>query len=193
MPESTQQALSRVRPPRVQITYDVEIGGAIEKKQLPFIVGILADLSGHPSEPLPKVKDRKFIEIDRDNFDDVLAAAAPRLAIRVPSRLKPGANEMLNVELKFKSIDDFGPVAVVQQIEPLRRLFEARNRLRDLLTKLDGNDELDSILREVVASTEERAKLRGELGANPANGEAAAPAGGEGAAAPPPTTPEPAP
>ena len=193
MPESTQQALSRVRPPRVQITYDVEIGGAIEKKQLPFIVGILADLSGHPSEPLPKVKDRKFIEIDRDNFDDVLAAAAPRLAIRVPSRLKPGANEMLNVELKFKSIDDFGPVAVVQQIEPLRRLFEARNRLRDLLTKLDGNDELDSILREVVASTEERAKLRGELGATPANGEAAAPTGGEGAAAPPPATPDPAP
>jgi len=116
MPESTQQVLSRVRRPRVQITYDVEIGGAIEKKQLPFIVGILADLSGQPSEPLPKVKDRKFVEIDRDNFDEVLAAAAPRLAIRVPNKLKPDADEMLNVELKFKSMDDFGPVAVVQQI-----------------------------------------------------------------------------
>jgi type VI secretion system protein ImpB len=189
MPESTQQVLSRVRPPRVQITYDVEIGGAIEKKQLPFIVGILADLSGQPGEPLPKVKDRKFVEIDRDNFDDVLAAAAPRLAIRVPNKLKPDANEMLNVELKFKSMDDFGPVAVVQQIEPLRKLFEARNRLRDLLTKLDGNDELDAILREVVASTEEQAKLRNELGGNAAGGDGAAPA----AAASPPASGAPAP
>jgi type VI secretion system protein ImpB len=184
MPESTQQVLSRVRPPRVQITYDVEIGGAIEKKQLPFIVGILADLSGQPSEPLPAVKDRKFVAIDRDNFDDVLAAAAPRLAIRVPNKLKPDANEMLNVELKFKSMDDFGPVAVVQQIEPLRKLFEARNRLRDLLTKLDGNDELDAILREVVASTEEQAKLRGELGATEASGDGAAPATAPSAPAP---------
>jgi type VI secretion system protein ImpB len=183
--ESTQQALLRVRPPRVQITYDVEIGGAIEKKQLPFIVGILADLSGNPSEPLAKVKDRKFVEIDRDNFDDVLEAAKPRLAFRVPSKLKPDANEMLNVELKFKSMDDFAPVAVVQQIEPLRKLFEARNRLRDLLTKLDGNDELDAILREVVASTEEQAKLRSELAAPAPSGDGAAPT------APPPAAPAP--
>jgi len=175
MSESTQQVLSRVRPPRVQITYDVEVGGAIEKKQLPFIVGLLADLSGQPSEPLPKVKDRKFVEIDRDNFDDVLAAAAPRLAMRVPNKLKPDADEMLNIELKFKSMDDFGPVAVVQQIEPLRKLFDARNKLRDLLTKLDGNDELDAVLREVVANTEEQAKLRSELGANAADGDTTAP------------------
>ena len=184
MSESTQQVLSRVRPPRVQITYDVEIGGAIEKKQLPFIVGILADLSGQPSEPLPKVKYRKFVEIDRDNFDGVLEAAAPRLALRVPNKLKPDANEMLNVELKFKSMDDFGPVAVVQQIEPLRKLFEARNRLRDLLTKLDGNDELDAILRDVVASTEEQAKLRSELGAAEASGDGAAPAAAPSAPTP---------
>jgi type VI secretion system protein ImpB len=190
MAESTQQILSRVRPPRVQITYDVEIGGAIEKKQLPFIVGVIADLSGQPAEPLPKVKDRKFVEIDRDNFDDVLAAAAPRLAFRVPNKLKPDANEMLNVELKFKSMDDFGPVAVVQQIEPLRKLFEARNRLRDLLTKLDGNDELDAILREVVASTEEQTKLRSELGATEASGDGAAPAA---AAVSPPAPDAPAP
>jgi type VI secretion system protein ImpB len=189
MAESTQQVLSRVRPPRVQITYDVEIGGAIEKKQLPFIVGILADLSGQPSEPLPKVKERKFVEIDRDNFDDVLAAAAPRLALRVPNKLKPDANEMLNVELKFKSMDDFGPVAVVQQIEPLRKLFDARNRLRDLLTKLDGNDELDAVLREVVASTEEQSKLRSELALPAATGEGAPPA----AAAPSPPAPDAAP
>jgi len=184
MAESTQQVLSRVRRPRVQITYDVEIGGAIEKKQLPFIVGIIADLSGQPSEPLPKVKDRKFVEIDRDNFDGVLEAAAPRLALRVPNKLKPDANEMLNVELKFKSMDDFGPVAVVQQIEPLRKLFEARNRLRDLLTKLDGNDELDAILCEVVASTEEQAKLRSELGAAEASGDGAAPAAAPSAPTP---------
>jgi type VI secretion system protein ImpB len=190
MAESTQQILSRVRPPRVQITYDVEIGGAIEKKQLPFIVGVIADLSGQPAEPLPKVKDRKFVEIDRDNIDDVLAAAAPRLAFRVPNKLKPDANEMLNVELKFKSMDDFGPVAVVQQIEPLRKLFEARNRLRDLLTKLDGNDELDAILREVVASTEEQTKLRSELGATEASGDGAAPAA---AAVSPPAPDAPAP
>lgn len=191
MAESTQQILSRVRPPRVQITYDVEIGGAIEKKQLPFIVGILADLSGLPSEPLPKVKDRKFVEIDRDNFDDVLASAAPRLAIRVPNKLKPDANEMLNVELNFKSMDDFGPVALVQQIEPLRKLFEARNRLRDLLTKLDGNDELDVVLREVVASTEEQAKLRSELGsaAAGANGAPATPAVSPPADPPVPSAP----
>jgi type VI secretion system protein ImpB len=190
MAESTQQVLSRVRPPRVQITYDVEIGGAIEKKQLPFIVGVIADLSGQPAEPLPKVKNRKFVEIDRDNFDDVLAAAAPRLAFRVPNKLKPDANEMLNVELKFKSMDDFGPVAVVQQIEPLRKLFEARNRLRDLLTKLDGNDELDAILREVVASTEEQTKLRSELGTKEAGGDGAAPAT---AAVSPPAPDAPAP
>lgn len=190
MAESTQQILSRVRPPRVQITYDVEIGGAIEKKQLPFIVGILADLSGLPSEPLPKVKDRKFVEIDRDNFDDVLASAGPRLAIRVPNKLKPDANEMLNVELHFKSIDDFGPVALVQQIEPLRKLFEARNRLRDLLTKLDGNDELDAVLREVVASTEEQAKLRSELeGAEAGNGAPATPGVSPPVDAPAPSAP----
>jgi type VI secretion system protein ImpB len=189
MAESTQHVLSRVRPPRVQITYDVEIGGAIEKKQLPFIVGILADLSGQPSEPLPKVKDRKFVEIDRDNFDDVLEAAAPRLAIRVPNKLKPDGTEMLNVELKFKSMDDFGPVAVVQQIEPLRKLFEARNRLRDLLTKLDGNDELDAILREVVASTEEQTKLRGELAATAATGDGATVAAAAAGAAVPDAAP----
>ena len=190
MAESTQQILSRVRPPRVQITYDVEIGGAIEKKQLPFIVGILSDLSGLPSEPLPNVKDRKFVEIDRDNFDDVLASAAPRLAIRVPNKLKPDANEMLNVELNFKSMDDFGPVALVQQIEPLRKLFEARNRLRDLLTKLDGNDELDAVLREVVASTQEQAKLRSELeGAETGNGAPATPGVSPPADAPAPSAP----
>ena len=118
MPESTQKKLSRIRPPRVQITYDVEIGDAIQMKELPFVAGIMADLSGKPAEALPKLKDRKFVEIDRDNFNDVLASCAPRLALSVDNRLAKDDSK-LNVELKFRSIDDFNPAAVVQQIEPL--------------------------------------------------------------------------
>ncbi|MFZ4408573.1 MAG: type VI secretion system contractile sheath small subunit [Paracraurococcus sp.] len=178
MAESVQHKLSRVRPPRVQITYDVETGGALQKKELPFIVGILADLSGHRAEPLPKLKDRKFVEIDRDNFDDVMAAVGPRLALRVPSKLSKEEGEMLNVELRFGQLDDFTPVELLRQVKPLAALFEARNRLRDLLIKLDGNDELDAILREVVASTEKQLKLREELGVAPASA-AATPAEAE--------------
>jgi type VI secretion system protein ImpB len=153
----------------VQITYDVEIGDAIEKKELPFIVGIMADVSGSPAEPLPKVKDRKFVEVDRDNFNDVLASAKPRLALRVPNRLKPDAEEQLNVELGFRNIEDFEPVAVLKQVPALARLYEARQRLRDLLTKLDGNDELDALLREVVANSAAQGELRQQLAA-PADG-----------------------
>lgn len=164
MAESTQHKLSRVRPPRVQITYDVEIGDAIEKKELPFIVGIMSDLSGKPAEPLPPMKDRKFVEIDRDNFNDVLASSSPRLALRVANRLKPDSNDILNVELKFRHMDDFGPVEVIQQVAPLKKLLDARQRLRDLLTKLDGNDDLDALLRSVVENTESRTELRSQLG-----------------------------
>ncbi|PWC54494.1 type VI secretion system contractile sheath small subunit [Azospirillum sp. TSO22-1] len=174
MAESTQHKLSRVRPPRVQITYDVEIGNAIEKKELPYIVGIMADLSGKPAEALPPVKDRKFIEIDRDNFQDVLSAINPRVAFRVPNKLQPDSNDFLNVELKFKHLDDFGPVEVLKQVPQLKRLFEARSRLRDLLTKLDGNDDLDGLLKQVMASTEDQEALKKQLSA-PA-GDAAAPA-----------------
>jgi type VI secretion system protein ImpB len=165
MAESTQHKLSRVRPPRVQITYDVETGGAIQKKELPFIVGILADLSGQvdPDHPLPKLKERKFVEIDRDNFDAVLEAAAPRIALRVPDRLKKDSTEMHNVLLSFTRMADFDPVNVVKQIPVLNELFTARNRLNDLLAKLDGNDHLDSILSDVLANTEQQKKLRSEL------------------------------
>ncbi|MBK8174254.1 MAG: type VI secretion system contractile sheath small subunit [Rhodospirillales bacterium] len=164
MAESLQHVLSRVRPPRVQITYDVETGGAIEKKELPYIVGIMADLSGVPAEPLPKVKDRKFVEIDRDNFNDVMSACSPRLPIRVNNRLKPEAGDMLNVELTFKSMDDFNPANLVNQVPALRKLYEGRQRLRDLLTKLDGNDELDALLRQVVENTESQSALREQVG-----------------------------
>jgi type VI secretion system protein ImpB len=147
MPESLQHKLDRVRPPRVQITYDVETGGAIQKKELPFVVGVLADLSGKPAESLPKLKERKFVEIDRDNFNDVLASTRPRLAFQVNNVLG-GTAEKLNVELAFENMDDFGPLAVIEQVPALRKLFDARQRLSDLLAKLDGNDSLDSVLTE---------------------------------------------
>ena len=153
MAESTQHKLDRVRPPRVQITYDVEIGDAIEMKELPFVAGILADLSGKPEEPLPKLKERKFVEIDRDNFNDVLAASNPRIALRVDNRLTNDGTQ-LNVELKFNDMDDFEPVNIINQIAPLKRLFDARQRLNDLLSKLDGNDELDQMLQDVIENTE---------------------------------------
>jgi type VI secretion system protein ImpB len=164
MAESTQHVLSRVRPPRVQITYDVEIGDAIEKKELPFVVGVLADLSGKPAEALPPVRDRKFVEIDRDNFNEVLASIEPRLAIRVANRLKPDANDNLNIELKFKHMDDFGPVEVINQVPALRKLYEGRQRLRDLLTKLDGNDDLAGLLNQVIANSADQAALKSQLG-----------------------------
>lgn len=163
MSESTQHALTRVRPPRVQITYDVEIGNAIEKRELPFIVGMMADLSGQPAEPLPKIKDRKFIEVDRDNFNGVLSAAKPRLAMRVPNKLVAEGDEMLNVELSFESMDDFEPKSIIEQVPAMNKLMEARSRLRDLLTKLDGNDELDGLLRELVHDSSRVDELKKQL------------------------------
>ena len=159
MPESIQKKLSRVRPPRVQITYDVEIGDAIQMKELPFVVGIMADLSGKPAEALPKLKDRKFVEIDRDNFNDVLASCAPRLALQADNKLSKDDSK-LNVELHFRNIDDFGPVEVIKQVEPLRKLFEARQKLMDLLGKLDGNDKLDALLQEIVDNPETQKALK---------------------------------
>ena len=159
MPESTQKKLSRIRPPRVQITYDVETGGAIIMKELPFVAGIMADLSGKPAEALPKMKDRKFVEIDRDNFNDVLASCKPRLAFRVQNRLSE-EDSKLSVELHFKHMDDFNPAEVVKQLEPLRKLFDARQRLMDLLAKLDGNDKLEELLREVAEKPESQQALK---------------------------------
>jgi type VI secretion system protein ImpB len=148
MAESLQHKLDRVRPPRVQITYDVETGGAIQKKELPFVVGVLADLYGKPAEAPPPLKERKFVEIDRDNFNDVLASVAPRLALQVNNTLSSDGGK-LNVELKFQHLDDFGPLSVIQQVGPLKKLFEVRQRLSDLLAKLDGNESLDALLTQV--------------------------------------------
>ncbi|WP_255992257.1 type VI secretion system contractile sheath small subunit [Chitinolyticbacter albus] len=154
--ESTQKKLSRVRPPRVQITYDVEVGDAIETKELPFVLGVLGDYSGHSKQPLPKLKERKFVQIDRDNFDDVLKGMAPRLAMRVDNKLQDSDGQM-SVELEFNELADFEPQNVVKQVEPLRQLLDARQRLSDLRNKMVGNDKLEELLDEVVRDTE---KLR---------------------------------
>jgi len=153
MSTSTQHKLDRVRPPRVQITYDVEIGGAIQKKELPLVIGVLADLSGKPETPLPKLKERGFVEIDRDNFNDVLASIAPRAAVSVQNKLTPEGG-FVKAELKFRHIDDFAPESLVKQVPALKKLVEARGKLSDLLAKLDGNDELDGMLQKIVQDTD---------------------------------------
>jgi type VI secretion system protein ImpB len=161
--ESLQHTLDRVRSPRVQITYDVEVGDAIEMKEIPFVVGVMADLSGKPDEPLPKLKERKFVEIDRDNFNSVLAGMKPRLAFRVDNKVSNDDTQMA-VELRFKSMEDFHPEQVAQQVTPLRKLVDARDRLSELLNKLDGNDRLDELLQEVISSTDSLEKLGKEAG-----------------------------
>ncbi len=161
--DSIQKRLQKIRPPRVQLTYDVEKGDAIEQKELPFVVGVLGDLSGNPEQPLPKVKDRKFVNVDLDNFDEVMEAAAPRAVYRVPNRISDEGGEFA-VELKFKSIDDFRPEAVVDQVEPLRRLLESRTKLADLRNKLAGNEKLEDLLTDVLNNTEQLKKLGSEKG-----------------------------
>jgi type VI secretion system protein ImpB len=162
MLENTQQKLARVRPPRVHITYDVEVGDAVEKKELPLVVGILADLVGQPESPLPKLKERRFVEIDSENFNHVLASFAPRLKFLVENKLKNDGSS-LPVELRFKSLDDFSPAAVVKQVEPLRKLLEIRQRLVDLRAKLDGNEDLNALLQEVIRSPKGVTDLKKEV------------------------------
>ncbi len=163
MGESLQHTLDRVRSPRVQITYDVEVGDSIEMKEIPFVVGVMSDLSGKPDEPLPKLKERKFVEIDRDNFNNVLEGMKPRLAFKVDNKLTDDDTKMA-VELRFKSMEDFHPEQVAKQVAPLRKLVEARQRLSGLLNKLDGNDKLDELLQEVISSTESLEELGKQAG-----------------------------
>lgn len=161
--ESTQHKLDRVRSPRVQITYDVETNGAIEMKELPFVLGVLSDLSGKPAEPLPRLRDRKFVEIDRDNFDAVLRGMKPRLAYRVDNTLT-NDDTRLAVELCFNSLEDFEPEQVARQVEPLRKLLETRTQLAALLAKADGNDRLSEKLQEIISNTELLKKAGEEAG-----------------------------
>jgi len=161
--ESLQQKISRIRPPRVHITYDVEVGGATETKELPFVVGVLGEFSGNPAEPLPRVRDRKFVQVDRDNFDNVMTGMKPRLVMRVPNKLSPEDGTM-SVELNFSETEDFHPDRLVQQIEPLRRLVELRQSLNDLLAKMDGNDRLGDLLEEILQNADTQKLLGAELG-----------------------------
>ncbi len=170
--ESTQHKLDRIRPPRVQITYDVETGGAIEMKELPFVVGVLADLAGKPEQAPANLKDpkRKFVEIDRDNFNEVLKGVKPRLAYKVDNKLTNDDTKM-GVEVRFNDMDDFSPEQVAQQVEPLRKLVEIRTQLSALLAKTDGNDRLAEKLQEIIASSELQEKIGKETGAGSASGE----------------------
>ncbi len=169
MSESLQHKLDRVRRPRVQITYDVETGGAMEKKELPFVVGAMADLSGMPSGPQKALRDRKFVPIDRDNFNDVLEKAAPRLAFKVNNTLS-GDDSKLPVELNFKSMDDFEPAKVAEQVPALKELLDMRGSLSELLGKMEGNDKLDQLLADVLANSENAKSLADELGVGAAAG-----------------------
>jgi type VI secretion system protein ImpB len=174
--ESTQHKLDRVRPPRVHITYDVEIGDAIEMKELPFVAGVLADLSGNPDDPLPRLRDRKFVEIDRDNFNAVLKGTKPRLTFRVDNKLTDDDSK-LAVELRFNSMDDFEPEHVVQQVDPLRKLLDVRRQLSSLLAKTDGNDRLSEELQKIISNTELLQQISKEAGIAPEPQEGGASAG----------------
>ena len=165
MADSTQKKLERVRPPRIQISYEVETGGAIEMKELPFLMGVLGDFTGQPTEPLPKLKDRQFVEVTPDNFDDVLASMKPHLAFTVENKLsdEPDAPK-LGIDLNFRSLDDFSPEGVAQQVKPLRELLELRRQLADLRGSLQTNDKLDEVLQSTLGDAAKMDKLRAELG-----------------------------
>ena len=161
--ESIQHKIDRVRPPRVQITYDVEVGGAIELKELPFVLGVMGDFVGKPEEPLPAIKNRKFVEIDPDNFNQVMAGMKPRVAFSVENKMQDDGSK-IGVDLKFNNIEDFEPDNVVQQVEPLRKLVEARQKLSDLRSKMDGNDKLETILNDIISDVDKQKQLSDALG-----------------------------
>jgi type VI secretion system protein ImpB len=169
--ESTQHKLDRVRSPRVHITYDVEVGDAIELKELPFVVGVLGDFTGQPIDPLPKLKERKFVEVNPDNFDSVLEGMKPHLSFAVENKLSDEVDAPnLKINLAFKSMDDFEPESVAQQVKPLKELLDLRTRLADLRGSLQGNDKLEELLLEAVGNTEKLDKLKGEISKDTANG-----------------------
>jgi type VI secretion system protein ImpB len=170
MSESVFEKKKRIRPPRVNITYDVEIGGAMVMKELPFVVGVISDLSGNPEKSLGKLKDRKFVEIDRDNFDEVLKSMSPRVQMRVENTLT-GEGE-LSVELNFEKLSDFEPEAIVDQVEPLRKLLDVRGKLKDLQSRAEGNDRLEELLDAVIDNETVRDKLGQATGASEDSGSA---------------------
>jgi type VI secretion system protein ImpB len=161
---STQHKLDRVRPPRVHVTYDVEVGDAIEMKELPFVLGVLGDFTGQPEQPLPRLRERKFVEVNPDNFDQVLEGMKPHLNFSVENKLSEDAEAaQLKVDLHFRSLDDFAPENVAKQVKPIRELMDLRTKLADLRGSLQGNDKLEELLMDAVNSTEKMEKLKGEV------------------------------
>jgi type VI secretion system protein ImpB len=163
MSASIHEKLSRVRKPRVHIKYEVETEGAQVERELPFVMGIMGEFSGDPTKPLPSLTDRKFVQIDRDNFNDVMARIGPGLNLKVDNTLAGDGSQMA-VELKFNSIDDFEPGRVVEQVPALKALMETRNKLRDLMSKVDRSEELESLLEQVLQNDGELKSLSGQLG-----------------------------
>jgi len=163
MAESIHQKLKRVRKPRVHITYDVETEGAEVLRELPFVVGVMGDFSGDPTQPLRPLAERKFIQIDRDNFNEVMARMTPGLNIRVDNKLADDGTQMA-VALKFNSIEDFEPARVAEQVPALKALLETRNKLRDLMSKVDRSEELENLLEQILKNENELKSLSGELG-----------------------------
>jgi type VI secretion system protein ImpB len=162
--ESTQTKLSRVRPPRVQINYEVQVGDAIELKEIPFVLGVLGDFTGHPAEEMPKLKDRKFVEVTPDNFDEVLDKMRPHLAYSVDNKLAgaEGAPK-LKVDLSFRKLDDFEPEQVARQVKPLRDLLDLRTKLADLRGNLQTSQSLDEVLQDMINSSDKKDRLRDEI------------------------------
>lgn len=163
MAESIHEKLKRVRKPHVHITYDVETGGAKVVKELPFVVGVMGDFSGDPTEELKPLRDRRFVQIDRDNFNAVMARMTPGLKLKVKNTLKDDGSE-IGVDLKFDSIEDFEPAQVVAQVEALRKLKEERDKLRDLMSKADSSIQLEELMERVLKNSEDLGRLKGELG-----------------------------
>jgi len=163
MAESIHEKLKRVRKPRVHITYEVETEGAEILRELPFIVGIMGDFSGDPTQPLRPLSERKFIQIDRDNFNEVMARMTPGLNLRVDNKLSDDGSQMA-VSLKFNSIDDFEPARVAEQVPALKALIETRNKLRDLMSKVDRSEQLESLLEQILTNEDELKSLSGQLG-----------------------------
>ena len=161
--QSTQHKLDRVRSPRVHITYDVEVGGAIEIKELPFVMGVLGDFTGQPDAAMAKLRERKFVEVNPDNFDSVLEGMKPHLAFSVDNKLTDDPDAKIKVDLHFKNLQDFEPEQVARQVKPLNELLELRTRLSDLRGSLQGNDKLDDLLQDAINSTDKMDKLRTEV------------------------------
>lgn len=170
MADSIHDKLKRVRKPRVHITYDVETNGAVAEKEIPFVMGVMGDYSGDNVDNKKPLKDRKFSQIDRDNFNEVMANVSPELSMKVENTLEDDGSE-ISVDLAFKNMEDFEPHRIVEKVEPLKKLLETRNKLRDLLTKADRSDDLETILEEVLSNTDAIASLSSELGLDDDKGE----------------------